>query len=304
MHADVLSVLLGFLEGLALILSPCVLPILPIILAVSLTGSRLRPLGITLGFIGCFASLAFFSRQLITLSHIDLNQLHTVSYSVLFFLGLVMMSEWLTNAWERLLSMVQNSGINHHRFGQGIGSGLILGALIAIIWVPCAGPILAAVIVQTVMQQANWSSFLIVLAFSSGVALPMLLIAWYGQTILHHVAIIKTKLPWIRKILGGVIVISVLWMVWRDNYPGYNAIKTSAGVAHALEKGVLSPYAAPELSGITAWINSSDMQLQQLHGQVVLVDFWTYSCVNCLRTLPHLNALYARYHTKIGRAHV
>ena len=296
---SMMSILLGFLEGFVLILSPCILPVLPIILATSLTGTKWRPIGITCGFTLCFTLTAFFARQIIVYTHIDLNIIRHVSYLLLVLLGFVMLSTRLTDYWALWLSKMSTRPPGFMRAKrEGFGSGFVFGSVIALIWVPCAGPILAAVIVQTVIQQANWVSFLVLLAFSVGAALPMLGIALYGNALLNHFDYFKHKAAFIRKALGFIIILSVAWMVIKEDYQGQARITTSTKTATALQQGLYNPYKAPDLMGITAWVNGSTYTLSDLRGKVTLIDFWTYSCINCLRTIPYLNAFYAQYHEK------
>ena len=296
MYTDLLSIVLGFLEGLALILSPCILPILPVLLGVSLTGSVYRPVGICLGFIFCFSFVAFFSRQLVLFAHVDLNGIHLLTYGCLAALAVVMISPALSHLWARGISHLQPSPIKNQRFGQVLFSGFLLGGMLALVWVPCAGPILAVVIVQTVMQKANAMSFLVLVAFATGIALPMMVIAYYGRSLMQRLDLLKRQLPRIRQGLGILIIISVFWMLWRDYAPDQTNLAISTQTATRLQNGLVSPYPAPGLTDISSWINSPALQLNDLHGRVVLIDFWTYSCINCVRTLPHLNALYAQYH--------
>ncbi len=296
MHTDLLSIALGFLEGFALTLSPCILPILPVLLGVSLTGSVYRPVGICLGFILFFSSFAFFLRQLILFAHTDLNAIHLVAYGFLVALGVVMISPALSHLWARWISHLQPSPVKNKRFGQGLPSGFLLGGMLALVWVPCAGPILAAVIIQTVVQKANGMSFLVLVAFATGTALPAMVIAYYGRSLMQRLDLLKRKLPRIRQGLGIIIISSVFWMLWRDYAPDHSNLPTSTQTASWLHNGLVSSYPAPVLTNISSWINSPALQLRDLHGRVVLIDFWTYSCINCVRTLPHLNALYAHYH--------
>lgn len=295
MGQDMLSIVLGFLEGLALILSPCILPMLPIVMAVSLTSHKRRPLGVSTGFIVFFALVAFFSRQLVVYAHVDLNIVRTAAYLILFSLGIVMLSSRLTLHWEQSLRQLQQITLPACP-DSGFWSGFLLGGVIAIVWVPCAGPILAAVIVQTVIQKATVLSFFILLAFSIGIAVPMLLIALYGQSMIHQFAFLKNKLVWIRKGLGFLIIGSVLWALGQGYSQNQFILNPSDKTANALKQGLFNPYLAPPISGITNWINSPPLTLAALRGHVVLLDFWTCSCINCLRTIPHLNALFAQYH--------
>src|SRR5580700_7800236 len=175
MQAALLNMALAFLEGLALILSPCILPILPIILAGSIEGSKKRPLGIVLGFIIAFALFTFFSRKLVLYTGVDLELIRHISYVLLIMFGIIMISTYLTEkfniAAQRLTRIGSDIKFVNNAEG-GFISGIFFGGLVGIIWTPCAGPILAAVIVQTVIQQTSLNSFLIVLCFGIGAAVP------------------------------------------------------------------------------------------------------------------------------------
>lgn len=301
---DLWNIGLALLEGFALIISPCILPILPIILAGSLTGSKKRPLGIVCGFILFFSLFTFFARKLVEYSGIDLNLIRHLSYALLFLLGLIMISTKLTDQFAQFTARLSRapttlSAINKPQ-GEFIG-GLLFGGLIALIWTPCAGPILATVIVQTVTQQTTFLSFLVVLAFTSGVALPMLLIAFFGRSILP--SFFKTHTLFFRKLLGSIIIGTVVYMIYfESNLALLNSNSNPSPPvqpqtsAFELQEGLAEPYPAPSLGGITDWINSPPLQLSKLKGNVILIDFWTYSCINCIRTLPYLNNWYQKYH--------
>ncbi len=300
MQADIVNIGLSFLEGFALIISPCILPILPIILAGSLTGSKKRPFGIIIGFILIFSLFTFFSRKFVQYSGIDLNIIRHVSYGILFLLGIIMLSTYLTEKFGALTNRLTNTGASFSAINNpqgGLISGIFFGGLIAIVWTPCAGPILAAVIVQTVIQKTNFTSFLTLMAFGAGAATPMLVIALFGRQIMGRLNYFKIHATFFRKMLGVIIIISVCFMIYLEN---------GVSIAHAetlnnsetltLQGGLEKPYPAPAISGIDGWINSNPLQIDQLRGKVVLIDFWTYSCINCMRTLPYLNAWYDKYH--------
>jgi cytochrome c biogenesis protein CcdA/thiol-disulfide isomerase/thioredoxin len=302
MQSDLVNIGLGFLEGFALIISPCILPILPIVLAGSFTGSKKRPLGIITGFVIFFALFTFFSRKLVLYSGIDLNLVRHIAYGILLVLGIIMLSSYLTEKFASLTRRLANTGSTLSTANNsqgGFGSGVIFGALIAVIWTPCAGPILAAIIVQTVIQQTNLASFLTIVAFAIGAATPMLIIALFGRKIMNNLGIFKSHTSFFRKLLGVIIIASVIYMIYAEG--GINvasATTSNATAASSLQSPLAKPYAAPEIGGITAWINSPPLSIAELKGKVVLIDFWTYSCINCVRTLPYVKDWYDKYHDK------
>jgi cytochrome c biogenesis protein CcdA/thiol-disulfide isomerase/thioredoxin len=303
MKSDIITIILGFIEGFSLITSPCILPILPIILAGSLTGSKTRPLGIITGFTLSFAFFAFFSRQLVQYSGIDLNLIRYIAYGILLLIGLLMLSTYLTEKFSLLAQRLANLASifsSKSNVEGGFLSGLFLGGLVALIWTPCAGPILAAVIVQIAIQKTTITGFFTLLAFALGAAVPMIIIALYGMKIVDTFSFFKTHSVLFRRILGVIIIASVGYMIHLERGFAISSVDKQTGIrtSYALEKGLWQPYPAPAIGGIRAWINSPPLQLTELKGKVILIDFWAYSCINCIRTLPYLKDWYNKYHDK------
>lgn len=303
MKAELITILLGFLEGFALILSPCILSILPILLAGSLVGSKKRSVGIILGFIFTFALFALFARQLVQYSGIDADLIRYLAYGFLFLLSLILLSNYLTELFNRFTQKIvtmSSSFMSPGHERSGFLGGIFLGGLVAIIWTPCAGPILAAIIVQIAIQKTTIVSFFTLLAFALGAAIPMFIIMLYGFKIRDTFRFFKTRTVLIRKTLGAIILLSIAYMIGQETGFFSSSVinQSTIRTAKYLEKGLWRPYQAPKIEGISTWINSPPLQLADLKGKVVLVDFWTYSCINCIRTLPYLNDWYKKYHDK------
>ncbi|MFJ1268329.1 cytochrome c biogenesis protein DipZ [Legionella lytica] len=302
MDSNFLTLFLGFIEGFGLIISPCILPILPVFLATSLTGSKKRPVGMILGFTFFFALLIFFSRQLVHYLGINFELLRTLGYFVLVLLGLIMLSDYLTEQFSRVTQKFAQAGSAFSSLNKAEGgflNGILLGGLIALIWTPCAGPILAAIIVQTVVQKTTLLSFFTLLAFALGAVIPMFIISLYGKKIISTFTFFKTRTALFRKVLGAIVIASVVYMVYFENTSTSSiTVQTGIKTSNALINGLWRPYPAPPIEGITSWVNSAPLKLNDLQGKVVLVDFWTYSCINCLRTLPYVKAWHDRYHDK------
>jgi cytochrome c biogenesis protein CcdA/thiol-disulfide isomerase/thioredoxin len=302
MENILINMTLAFIEGLGLIVSPCILPILPIILSASIDGSKKRPIGIICGFVLIFALFTFFSRKLVQVSGIDLNLIRYCAFGLLILLGIIMISSYLTEKFARLTHSLANIGsqssVNNTQ--GGFVSGILFGGLIAVIWTPCAGPILAAVIVQTVIQKTTLDSFFILLAFAFGTSIPMLIIALFGRAMMVKLGFVKQHMNAFRKLLGVIIIGSVVFMIYNDSSAAstFTASKNGNEIYQTTLINGVTPYTAPTIVGITNWINSTPLSLNELKGKVVLIDFWTYSCINCLRTLPYLTQWYNKYHDK------
>lgn len=302
MYTEWINLSLAFLEGLALIISPCILPILPIILSASFEGSKKRPLGIILGFIVCFSLFTFFARQLVLYTGVDLMLIRYISYALLILFGIVMLSTRLTEKFTIFTQKLTATGSNLSSVNNtqgGFVSGVAFGCLVGVIWTPCAGPILAAIIVQTVIQQTTLSSFLTIVSFGVGAGVPMLLIALFGRAIISQFSFFKTHTKQIRQTLGAIIILAVVYMIYVEQFPTTSVPSNIISLnQEKLINPIARPYPAPRIEGITEWINSKPLMLEQLKGKVVLIDFWTYSCINCIRTFPYLKNWYAKYHDK------
>lgn len=303
---DALNLGLAFLEGLAIIISPCVLPVLPILLASGIEGGRLRPYGLILGFIAAFSLFTLLSRQLVQSLGIDAEVIRQISFYVLILFGLTLLSETLSEYFDgftQRLSDLGQSVINRQRKNNGFWSGLLVGSAIGLVWTPCAGPILTAVIVQAIRQETDLQGVLTVLAFGCGAALPMFIITLQGNKLMSRLAFLKRRSVLFRKVFGVLIIATVLLTAqgtlfnWNFSLAGQQAkVPVKANVK--LTNGLTRPYAAPELRGLTDWINSRPLTLQSLKGKVVLIDFWTYSCINCVRTLPYITTWDKKYRNK------
>lgn len=299
-----LNLLLAFIEGMALIVSPCILPVLPIVLSAGIDGGRKRPYGLILGFVLSFWIFTLLSRKLVLWLGIDTEVIRQVSFYGLLLFGLILLSETLSDKFSAFTQKLANAGqaATNRTAGQkgGLFSGFIVGIFIGLIWSPCVGPIIAAVLVQTIRQTSDLNSALLLAAFSIGVGVPMLLITLGGQKIMSKLDFFRAHTGLIRKILGIVIIVTVLVTGGSNLFhssadgaqmPKAKAVSTTSKLLH----GLSNPYPAQDFKGISSWVNSKSLTMSQLKGKVALVDFWTYSCINCVRTLPYITSWDRKY---------
>lgn len=294
---------LAFLEGLALIVSPCILPVLPLVLAASVEGGKSRPYGIIIGFVLAFSVFALVSRQIVQALGIDLDIIKNASLVLLALFGLVLLSSRLSDKFSTLTQGAANFGNQlASKGGEGLLSGVLIGALIGLVWTPCAGPILAAVLVQVIRQQTDLGGNLIIVSFAIGAGVPMLIIALTGRKVMKKLGFLTRHAEAVRRGFGVLILLSVAYIVSGVDAPSLltSSTKTQRQPASelVLQEGLSNPYAAPEFAGINTWINSQPLTMQSLKGKVVLIDFWTYSCINCVRTLPYITDWDRKYRDK------
>ncbi len=297
---NIVEIGLAFLEGVALIVSPCILPVLPLVLAASVEGGRRRPYGIIIGFVAAFSLFAIVLRELITLLNLDVELVRNASLVLLTLFGLILLSEKLSEKFSAMTSWAATIGNNlSSKGGEGLLSGVFIGSLIGFVWTPCAGPILAAVLVQVIRQQSDFGGDLIIIAFALGAGLPMLLISIFGRKVMKKMSFFTRHAEGVRKTFGVLILLAVAYIAAGTQALAFFGSSTSVeqtptgelSLQHALDK----PYPAPEFVGLQNWINSEPLTMEKLKGKVVLVDFWTYSCINCIRTLPYITEWDRKY---------
>ena len=306
-----LLIVVAFIAGLVTAVSPCVLPILPIVLATGAGGDRRRPYLVIAGLIASFSFFTLASVQIIQALHIPSSLLRDVAIVVIAVFGLTLLVPALSRVFERATARFPAMGV---RFATpGIAGGLITGVGLGLVWTPCAGPILGAITSLAVTAPGSVATVALVIAYSIGAGLPLLAIALGGRAALARFRL-RSASAWASRALGVlVLVTSGLMAVGADT--AISADLTSAlpdwtGTLQTLERsgpvqsalGNLGPGSgsdtgptAPEFIGIDHWINSEPLTLAGLRGKVVLVDFWTYSCINCIRTLPYVESWYQKY---------
>lgn len=321
-------IIIGLLGGLITGISPCILPVLPVIF---LTGGaqsaryedevvparRSRPYFVIAGLVLSFTLVTLGGSLLLGLLNLPQDIIRWVGIAVLIVIGVGLIVPRFQHILERPFQRFGQREVKNR--GSGFGVGLALGA----VFVPCAGPVLAAIIVAGSTGQIGVGTVLLTISFAVGVAVPLLVFALAGRSVVERIRSFRSKERGLRIAAGIAMIALAVGLVFnvpqalQRLLPDYTAplqeqIAGSEQVQDALDLGGLvndenkdldnctngaeeleSCGTAPSIKGIQEWLNTPNgeaIDLKGLRGQVVLIDFWAYSCINCQRSLPHVVA--------------
>jgi cytochrome c biogenesis protein CcdA/thiol-disulfide isomerase/thioredoxin len=320
------------LWGIALVagaiagLSPCVLPVLPVVfLAWTAPGEpaptargarRRRALAVVAGLVVSFSVATLAGSALLSALHLPQGLLRDVGLAVVALVGLGLLLPTLGEALERPFRRLGT------RAPDSAAPALVLGLALGAVYVPCAGPVLAAVTVLGARHRVSLDTVVVTGFFALGSALPLLAVALAGERAIERSRRLSAWARRGRPVAGAVLVLVALGLALnlfdplQRALPGYTSALQSRvegttfarqQIARLEHRGSTNSLAncatattvlercgrAPEFTGITTWLNTpgdAPLSLARLRGRVVLVDFWTYSCINCQRTLAHLEA--------------
>ena len=341
-------VLVGIVAGFLAGISPCILPVLPAVLVAAAPpgrappgrarpagdgperagpagdgsagwrsrGALARPLAVIAGLVLSFGLLILAGSEILSLLHLPQDSLREASIALLIAVGLGYLIPPLGMLLERPFARLGT------RWLTGRAGGFVLGLALGVLYVPCAGPILAAVTVVGATHRVGLTAVTLTAAFAAGTAVPLVAVGVAGGQLAGRIGALRRQAPWARRAGGAVLVVVALAVAFnvfdglQRDVPGYStALQGSAGIRKQLNQLTEVPQAAvtscgvdastlvncgpaPDFTGITAWLNTPGgrpLSLGGLRGKVVLVEFWTYSCINCQRTLPHVEAWYREY---------
>jgi len=313
----------AFIAGIVTILSPCILPILPIVLSGSIDGGKRRPLGVVTGFIISFTFFTLFLTTLVRLTGISADALRTFSVVIVFGFGLSLLIPRFQVLIEKFFSKVSGAIKHDSSKATGFRGGLLLGISLGLVWTPCVGPILGSVISLALTGSVNGAAVFITLAYSFGTAIPLLVITYGGRKAIEKFPLLTNNLDKIQKIFGIIMIVTALGVYFNvdrtfqsyilEKFPQYGVGLTKLEDKQAvqdelenlniptegtslLQKTIQSQApSAPEIIPGGEWFNSEPLTISELKGKVVLIDFWTYTCINCIRTLPYLKDWHEKY---------
>jgi cytochrome c biogenesis protein CcdA/thiol-disulfide isomerase/thioredoxin len=299
----------AFVAGLVTAISPCVLPVLPILFAGSASGGRRRPYAVVAGLVVSFTVFTLAATALLSALGLPDDLLRNVAITVVALVGISLL-------WPRLGELVERPFLALGRRRPGdLGGGFLLGLNLGLLFTPCAGPVIAAIAVLAATRSLSLDAVVVTLAYALGAGAVLLVLAVAAQRG-FSARRLRARAPLVRRALGAVIAgVALLMILGLDlrlakNVPGYTralqGLEESASAHSRLDRLLGKPGSvteerledfgpAPDFQGISLWLNSKPLTLAQLEGKVVLIDFWTYSCINCLRTLPHVRGWWETY---------
>jgi len=317
-------VVIGLLGGLITGISPCVLPVLPVILlsagAQGARGdgegsdgglaSRFHPYLVVTGLVVSFTVFTLLGSTLLSLLHLPQDLIRWVGIIMLALIGLGMMVPRVMEVLERPFARFQ-------RFGgsKNPSNGFLLGLVLGAAYVPCAGPVLAAVAVAGATGRIGVDTVALALSFAVGTAIPLLAFALAGRGITERIRAFRTRQRAIR-ITAGVVMLGLSVALVLDapaalqrRLPDYTAslqARTDELLHGDSSSGTCRPGAAtlgdcgllPAIDGTVAWLNTPGNQpltQKDRSGKVTLVDFFAYSCINCQRSIPGVEKLHQTY---------
>src|SRR6201996_4859520 len=312
----VLLFILAYLGGALTIVSPCILPVLPFVFARAdqpFVKSGLPLLaGMAITFAGVASLAAVGGGWAVQANGIG----RIVALVVLAFFGLLLLFPALADRATRPL-VALGARLSENASGSEAksppGASFLLGVATGLLWAPCAGPILGLVLTGAALQGASVQTSFLLLAYAAGAATSLALALLVGGRVF---AAMKRSLKageWVRRALGVAVICGVVAIGFGLDTGLLTRISTAS--TSSLEQTLLDKFhmkgsaanstavngvlpvegAFPSLAGAAEWVNSPPLTAQALRGKVVLVDFWTYSCINCLRSLPYVEAWAQKY---------
>jgi len=317
-----LLIVLAYFGGILTILSPCILPVLPFVFARADQPFRKSGLPLLAGMAVTFALVA----SLATIGGgwaVRANQFGRIAALIVFAIfGLTLLSssfaERLARPFVRLGNRLSSRPVTNTDTGidsnPSFLNSFLLGIGTGLLWAPCAGPILGLILTGAALGGASTHTVVLLLAYAAGAATSLAIALLAGGRVF---AALKRSLGvelWIRRILGVAVLAGVAIVALgldRGVLTQLSLASTSSLEQRLLDRfhpanqrpqvtlnetvNVSETNTFPELTGATTWINSAPLTPASLRGKVVLIDFWTYSCINCLRTLPYIKAWNDKY---------
>ncbi|WP_432022511.1 cytochrome c biogenesis protein DipZ [Streptomyces parvus] len=350
--------LIGLLGGLITAVSPCILPVLPVVFLTGGTGAQAdtrtrgggssaeqeaggrraagggdasgvltvpargpaeraprnrRPYAVVAGLVVSFAFFTLLGVTIISALGLPQDILRYIGLGLLVLIGLGLIFPPVERILEKPFARIPQRQVNKE------GSAFALGLGLGLLYVPCAGPVLAAITVAGARGEISADIVVLTLSFALGTAIPLLVFALAGRRVAERVAAFRRRARGLRIVAGSLMIVLALGLAFdvtaaiQRSLPDY-----TSGVQKKIEDSdtarqqlsglyddsnkelsrcqdgadeLRSCGQAPPIEGINSWLNTpgdKPVDLKSLRGKVTLIDFWTYSCINCQRAIPHL----------------
>src|SRR3954447_25796941 len=313
-----LIILLAYLGGVLTILSPCILPVLPFVFARAGRSFMRSTLPMLVGMAATFAIVA----TLAAVSGGWAVRANTIgrwaALALLAVFGIALVFPQVSDRMTRPVVALGSRLTERESQKESIWSSVILGIATGLLWAPCAGPILGIIFTAAALEGASFNTTLLLLAYALGAATSLALALLVGGKVFARMKKSLGASERIRQVLGGLVLVGVAAIALGLDTRVLSKISSAQtasiesslagrlGASQSMDETATRTNAAgelvlpalgtlPSLAGLGPWFNSGVLTNQELKGKVVLVDFWTYSCINCLRTLPYLKAWDSKY---------
>ncbi|MFI2119264.1 cytochrome c biogenesis protein DipZ [Streptomyces rubiginosohelvolus] len=350
--------LIGLLGGLITAVSPCILPVLPVVFLAGGTGGQAdtgtrgggssaeqeagdrravggedasevltvpvrgpaeraprnrRPYAVVAGLVVSFAFFTLLGVTIISALGLPQDLLRHIGLGLLVLIGLGLIFPPVERVLEKPFARLPQRQVNKE------GSAFALGLGLGLLYVPCAGPVLAAITVAGARGEISADIVVLTLSFALGTAIPLLVFALAGRRVAERVAAFRRRARGLRIVAGSLMIVLALGLAFdvtaaiQRSLPDYTSgvqkkIEDSDTARQQLSglyddsnkelsrcqdgaDALRSCGQAPPIEGINSWLNTPGdrpVDLKSLRGKVTLIDFWTYSCINCQRAIPHL----------------
>jgi cytochrome c biogenesis protein CcdA/thiol-disulfide isomerase/thioredoxin len=311
-----LIALLAYFGGMLTIVSPCILPVLPFVFANA--GRSFRR-----GAVPMLAGMALTFALVATLAAVGgswavrANEAgRWVALILLALFGLALVFPAISDRATRPL-VALGSRLSNRTGEESIWSSLVLGIATGLLWAPCAGPILGIIFTAAAIQGATLGTTFLLLAYALGAATSLALALLVGGKVFQRMKGSLHATEWVRRALGVLVIVGVVCIALGldtrvlSKLSSTQTASLETGLARKLGLGgsaqegpkvgaggeLMLPVqgSLPSLAGAGPWINSKPLSMKDLKGKVVVIDFWTYSCINCIRSIPYVRAWYERY---------
>jgi cytochrome c biogenesis protein CcdA/thiol-disulfide isomerase/thioredoxin len=307
--------LLAFVGGVLTILSPCILPVLPFVFSRADQPFRRSGLPLLTGMALTFAlvatAAAFGGHWVVRLNQGG----RYVAIAIFLVLGLTLLFPSLAEALTRPLVQAGAKIQGGPTSEVSVGKSFVLGISTGLLWAPCAGPILGLILTGAAIQGPGARSSLLLLFYALGAATSLGIALLAGKKVFTAMKRSLFFDVWIRRVLGAAVIVGAIAIAlgWDTGLlTKFSFVNTAKAEEHLLgtlgaPRSAFVPVSAaappvlpdegpmPDLNGAVGWINSPQLSSKSLRGKVVMIDFWTYSCINCLRALPYVEGWATKY---------